>query len=75
MPAMQVAAGVVVNGKIVVEGASLPEGAVVAVLSRGSAEGFTLSPHEEEELLESMAEIDRGEVASLEDLLASLPKA
>ena len=72
---MQVAAGTVVNGKIVVEGSSFPDGAVVAVLSRGAAQGFTLTPQQEDELLEAMAEIDRGDTVSLDDLLASLPKA
>ena len=71
---MQVATGTVVNGKIVVEGAELPEGAVVTVISRGDAESFSLTEAQERELLEAMAEIERGEFETLEDLLASLPK-
>jgi predicted transcriptional regulator len=71
---MQVATGTVIDGKIVVEGAELPEGAVVTVLSRGTAESFSLTEDQENELLEAMAEIERGEFVTLEDLLGSLPK-
>ena len=71
---MQVTTGTVVNGKVVVEGAALPEGAVVAVLSRGAEESFTLTATQEDELLAAMAEIERGEFVGLEELLTSLPK-
>ena len=71
---MQVATGTVVNGKIVVEGVSLREGAVVAVVTRGADESFSLTETQENELLAAMAEIERGEYVTLEDLLQSLPK-
>lgn len=71
---MQVATGVVVNGKIVLEDVSLPEGAVVAVVARGADESFALSEAQEDELLAAMAEIERGEYVTLEELLQSLPK-
>ena len=71
---MQVATGVVVNGKIVLEDVSLPEGAVVAVVARGADESFVLSEAQEDELLAAMAEIERGEYVTLEELLQSLPK-
>lgn len=74
MDAMQVATGTVVNGRIVLEGVPLPEGAVVTVLTRGADEGFQLSPQQENELLEAMAEIERGETVSLQELLSSLPR-
>jgi hypothetical protein len=70
---MQVATGTVVNGKIVLEGVPLPEGAVVAVVTRGADESFSLSEAQEGELLAAMAEIERGEYVSLEELLQSLP--
>lgn len=69
---MQFATGTVVDGKIVVEGAELPEGAVVTVLSRGEAAGFRLTQDPEDQLLEALAEIDRGEAVTPEELLASL---
>lgn len=71
---MQVATGVVVNGKIVLEDVSLPEGAVVAVVARGADEGFVLTEAQEDDLLAAMAEIERGEYVTLEELLQSLPK-
>jgi hypothetical protein len=71
---MQVATGTVVNGKVVVEGVPLEEGAVVAVLARGADEPFSLTEAEENELLAAMAEIERGEFVTLADLLEGLRK-
>ena len=73
-PLMQVTTGVVVGGKVVVEGVSLVEGSVVAVLSREPGEPFTLSPEDEDELLAAMAEIERGEFVSSDEVLESLRK-
>ena len=56
------------------EGVSLQEGAVVAVVTRGADEGFILTEAQENELLAAMAEIERGEYVTLEELLQSLPK-
>lgn len=70
---MKVATGKVVEGKVVVEGASLEEGSVVTVLARERGETFELSPEEEAELLLSIAEADRGETLSGEQVLQSLP--
>lgn len=71
---MQVATGTVVNGQIVLEGVSLTEGAVVAVVTRGADESFSLTEMQENELLAAMAEIERGDYVTLEELLQSLPK-
>lgn len=71
-PPMQVTTGTVIDGKVVVEGVSLVEGSVVAVLSRELDEPLALSPEGEEELLAAIAEIERGEFVSAEELLASL---
>ena len=71
---MQIATGTVIDGKIVLEGVPLAEGAVVTVISRGSDERFALTEAQEDELLAAMAEIERGEYVTLEDLLQSLPK-
>lgn len=71
---MQVATGTVLNGRIVIEGFPLPEGAVLTVVARGADENFTLTEEQENELLASMAEVERGEFVSLDSLLASLPK-
>lgn len=71
---MQVATGTVVNGKVIVEGVPLQEGALVAVVARGADEPFSLSVAQEDELLAAMAEIQRGEFITLEQLLAELPQ-
>jgi hypothetical protein len=70
---MRVTTGKVIEGKVVVEGSPLEEGAVVTVLARESEETFRLTPEEEAELLLSIEEADRGETVSLEDVLAKLP--
>jgi hypothetical protein len=70
---MQVATGTVIDGKIVLEGVSLSEGARVTVVTRGADEGFTLTSAQEDALLESIAQVERGEFVSLGELLASLP--
>jgi len=69
---MQVATGTVVNGNIVLEGISLTEGAVVTVVTRGADESFLLTEAQENKLLSAMAEIERGEYVTLEELLHSL---
>lgn len=71
---MRITPGTVVGGKVVVDGASLDEGAVVAVLSRDPDGTFTLSPADEQELLAAVAEIERGEFVPMETLLEGLRK-
>ena len=71
---MQVTTGTVVDGKVVVEGVPLVEGSVVAVLSRQPDVPFALSAEDEAELLEAIAEIERGEFVTPEALLESLRK-
>ena len=72
MASMQLAIGTVVDGKIVVEGDPLPEGAVVTILAREADETFEVPPELEAELLESIAQADRGETISAEELLERL---
>jgi hypothetical protein len=69
---MKIATGKVVDGKVVVDGDPLEEGASVTVLARHDATGFTLSPEDEAELLLSIAEADRGEMVPGETVLESL---
>lgn len=71
---MQVATGTVVGGKIVVEGLDLAEGETVTVLTQRPEEEVHLSPKEEAELLEAIAEADRGETISAEELFARLDR-
>jgi hypothetical protein len=72
MAAMQVATGTVVNGKVVIEGDPLPEGAVVAVVARGADEPFTLSDEDEAELQAAVAELERGESVPADEFLETL---
>ena len=71
---MKIATGKVVGGKVVVDGAPLEEGASVTVLARDGENGFTLSREEETELLLAIAEADRGETISAEEVLAKLAR-
>lgn len=71
---MQVATGTVVNGKIILEGVPLAEGAKVTVVTRGADESFSLSEAQENALIASIAEIERDEYVTLEELLESLAK-
>lgn len=71
---MKIATGKVVGGKVVIDGEFLDEGKSVTVLARDAENGFTLSPEDEAELLLSIAEADRGETISAEELLAKLAR-
>jgi hypothetical protein len=72
MPSMKVTTGIVVDGKVVVEGESLAEGSTVTVVLRDNEEAFELTPGKEDELLDSSAQIERGEFVSGEQLLERL---
>jgi hypothetical protein len=69
---MQVASGTIVDGKVVVEGLSFPEGTVVTVLARGDEAAVRLPHQQEAELLEALDEADREDGISVEELFARL---
>jgi hypothetical protein len=69
---MQLATGIVVGGKVIVEGGPLPEGAVVTILAREVDETFEVPPELEAELQASIAEADRGETISADELIERL---
>ena len=71
---MKVATGKVVGGKVVLEGVSLEEGTSVTVLAKDDEAGFNLTPEQEAELMLSIAEADRGETVSAEEVLAKLAR-
>lgn len=71
---MQIATGTVVGGKVIVEGLDLAEGETVTVLTQESEQEVHLSPEDETELLEAIAEADRGETISAEELFARLDR-
>lgn len=69
---MKLLAGTVKDGKVVLSGASLPEGSVVAVYAPEPA--VRLPVHLRAELDEAIAEADREEGISAEELFAQLEK-
>ena len=71
---MQVATGTVVAGRLVVEGLDLPDGETVIVLTRETEEEVHVSSDEEAELLEAIAEADRGATISAEELFTRLDR-
>ena len=72
--AMKIATGRVVAGKVAVDGMNLPEGTTVTVLSDELDDQVVLTPEEEDHLLEALAEADRGETISVEQLFARLDR-
>lgn len=69
---MVITSGRVVEGKIVIDGEPLPEGTTVTVLTREGDESFALDATAEAELVESIAEANRGDVVPAEDVLRAL---
>jgi len=68
---MQVSSGKVVDGQVVVEG-DLPEGAEVMLLTLDGEETFEVGAELEAILLESIAQGERGETISAEELLREM---
>ena len=65
----------VVNGKVVVDaGEELHEGASVTVILQEAGESVRISTEDEQELLERMAKIRRGEGIPAQEVLAELPE-
>ena len=71
---MHFATATVVAGKLTVEGLDIPDGETVVVLARANEHEVILLPEEEAELLESIAEADRGETITVEELFARLDR-
>ena len=69
---MKLATGTVVGGNVVLEGQPFPEGMVVTVLARQSEDTFEVPADLEAELIESLAEADRGETVTADELLQRL---
>ena len=69
---MRVATGKIVAGKVVLEGEPFEEGTPVAVIAADDSESFELTPEQEAELLEAIAEADRGELIDAAVVLRNL---
>jgi hypothetical protein len=72
---MKIITGTVMDGRIVVEGKPFSEGERVTVLGREGNESFRVSPEEKRQLLQSIAQADRGEFVDGEALLAELDES
>ena len=70
--AMQVVSGTIVDGKVVVDGLSLPDGTAVTVLARGDEAVVKLPPEELAELVDALDEADREEGIPAEEFFARL---
>jgi hypothetical protein len=68
---MRIAKGKVVGGHIVVEGARLADGSDVTILCADEPE-FELSDSAQADLLQAMAEADRGETLEADQVLSQL---
>ena len=69
---MDVTTGVVVDGKIVVEGDRLPEGRTVGVFLVGDAEPYELSSEEADRLDRAIDEVRAGKFVDGDEHLADL---
>lgn len=69
---MKVASGKVVGGKVIVEDAVLTEGTSVTILVRENDETFQATAEEEAALLRALADADRGDFVSSDQVLKDL---
>lgn len=69
---MRIASGIIVDGKVVVEGLTLPEGTVVTILARGDEAAVRLPHQLEAELLDALDEADQEEGVSADELFERL---
>ena len=69
---MKIVSGKVIAGRIVVEGEPLEEGCTVTVIAPERDETFVLDSQAEASLLVAIAEADRGETITGEELLSKL---
>ncbi len=71
---MDVMAGKVVDGKVVVEGEPLPEGKAVGVFVVEDEAPYELSPQEASEINKSIDDIAQGRFVDGDDLVQELTK-
>ena len=71
---MQLVTGTVVEGKVVLSGVTLPEGAIVTVLAQDPQASVRLPSQLQAELEEALVEADREEGISADELFARIKK-
>ena len=71
---MQVATGTFIDGKVIVEGLHLAEGQLLTVLTREAETEVHLPAEDEARILEAIAQADRVDTISAEELFARLDR-
>lgn len=71
---MQLVTGTVIEGKVVLSGVTLPEGAIVTVLAQDPPARVKLPAHLQAELEDALAEADREEGISADELFERIKK-
>jgi hypothetical protein len=69
---MRFAAGTVISGKVILDDGVLAEGSAVLVVTREPEDDIRLSPEELADLESGIAEADRGETVTGEELFTRL---
>jgi hypothetical protein len=69
---MRIITGRVVDGKVEVEDGHLEEGSLVTIVAPDADASFAASAAEEQQLLDSLAQCERGETITAEQLFARL---
>jgi hypothetical protein len=69
---MRVASGRIIDGRVELNDAQLPEGASVTVLLPEDEQTFEADPETERMLLESIAQSERGQTVPLAKVIAQL---
>lgn len=69
---MKLLTGIVVDGKVLVEGADLADGSTVTLLLRDDQEAFDLTAEEEQALLASLTQLSQGQYVSGQEMLETL---
>ena len=64
--------GTVLDGRIIIEGEPLPDGALVTVLMREGNETFHVAPEEKRQLLDAIDQAKQGTFVDAEALLAEI---
>jgi hypothetical protein len=68
---MRIASGRVIDGRVIYEG-ELPEGAEVTLLAHEAEETFEVTPELKAVLLQSIAECERGETITADELIREM---
>jgi hypothetical protein len=71
---MRMATGKVVGGKVVMHGKPFEEGTTVKIIAIDDVGDIDLTPEQEAELFEAIAEIERGNFVDGDELLRSLKR-